>query len=408
MKKALHGKWLIFIALATTTMVMWANTINQVCLDAIYTEFANSSVFLQGYIVGGTSFVSLGCALLVGILSRKISNKILLIAGLILYLVGGVGGAFSADMTTYAIFRSLVGGATGILSTVVFSIMFEQFPNADDSAAVMGTFQVINTLMGAGISSLSGILCTMSWRSAQWINAAAIIALICVVIFIPRKAAAVSEEDTSAMSENTEDGSVLTKVDGGRVAFTLVEACLSIIFISIIQYFLAVYLSERSLGDSAITGTLMSVSTITGAVINVFFAKLFGKFKRYTGILIVLIFGIASIILGFDVPLWFVYVAMGINGFASGIIYSYYPLAINEYVTPDKITLFQSFFQATMYIGLFVPSYLPALFSAIFGGAYQRLMLTSGITMVVFALVVILLVKVWVGRVSKSTAENNH
>lgn len=394
MKQALKGKWPIFIALATACITMWANNINQVCLDAIYTEFQSANAFLQGYIVGGTSFVSLAFVLLTGVLAKKINKKLILMAALVLYLIGGVGGGFAQTMLQYAIFRTIMGAATGILGTIVFSIMFEYFPNPDDSAKIMGAYQLCNTLSGALISYLAGVLCVISWRTAQWINADAILTLVCIAVMLPCAPKAV--EGGEGWAE--EGGSGRTKIDAARVVLTLIEAILFIVLVSVFQFFVSVYLAERQIGDAALAGTLMSVATVTGAVINVVFAKLFEKLRRYTGVLFVLLWGVFSILLGFNVPAWVVIAAMCINGFGNGIVYSFYPIALNEYVPAKDITLCQSFFQATIYVGLFLTSYVPNLFGAIFGGGYQRLMLTSGIVTVVLCALVIVFIRTYMTK----------
>lgn len=394
MKQALKGKWPIFIALATACITMWANNINQVCLDAIYTEFQSANAFLQGYIVGGTSFVSLAFALLTGVLAKKINKKLILMAALVLYLIGGVGGGFTQTMLQYAIFRTIMGAATGILGTIVFSIMFEYFPNPDDSAKIMGAYQLCNTLSGALISYLAGVLCVISWRTAQWINAGAILTLVCIAVMLPCAPKAV--EGGEGWAE--EGGSGRTKIDAARVVLTLIEAILFIVLVSVFQFFVSVYLAERQIGDAALAGTLMSVATVTGAVINVVFAKLFEKLRRYTGVLFVLLWGVFSILLGFNVPAWVVIAAMCINGFGNVIVYSFYPIALNEYVPAKDITLCQSFFQATIYVGLFLTSYVPNLFGAIFGGGYQRLMLTSGIVTVVLCALVIVFIRTYMTK----------
>lgn len=394
MKQALKGKWPIFIALATACITMWANNINQVCLDAIYTEFQSANAFLQGYIVGGTSFVSLAFVLLTGVLAKKINKKLILMAALVLYLIGGVGGGFAQTMLQYAIFRTIMGAATGILGTIVFSIMFEYFPNPDDSAKIMGAYQLCNTLSGALISYLAGVLCVISWRTAQWINAGAILTLVCIAVMLPCAPKAV--EGGEGWAE--EGGSGRTKIDAARVVLTLIEAILFIVLVSVFQFFVSVYLVERQIGDAALAGTLMSVTTVTGAVINVVFAKLFEKLRRYTGVLFVLLWGVFSILLGFNVPAWVVIAAMCINGFGNGIVYSFYPIALNEYVPAKDITLCQSFFQATIYVGLFLTSYVPNLFGAIFGGGYQRLMLTSGIVTVVLCALVIVFIRTYMTK----------
>lgn len=394
MKQALKGKWPIFIALATACITMWANNINQVCLDAIYTEFQSANAFLQGYIVGGTSFVSLAFVLLTGVLAKKINKKLILMAALVLYLIGGVGGGFTQTMLQYAIFRTIMGAATGILGTIVFSIMFEYFPNPDDSAKIMGAYQLCNTLSGALISYLAGVLCVISWRTAQWINAGAILTLVCIAVMLPCAPKAV--EGGEGWAE--EGGSGRTKIDAARVVLTLIEAVLFIVLVSVFQFFVSVYLAERQIGDAALAGTLMSVATVTGAVINVVFAKLFEKLRRYTGVLFVLLWGVFSILLGFNVPAWVVIAAMCINGFGNVIVYSFYPIALNEYVPAKDITLCQSFFQATIYVGLFLTSYVPNLFGAIFGGGYQRLMLTSGIVTVVLCALVIVFIRTYMTK----------
>lgn len=395
MKQVLKGRWPVFIALATVTLTMWANNINQVCLDAIYTQFQGSSAFLQGYIVGGTSFASLLFVLLAGFLAKKINKKLILAASLVMYLIGGIGGGFSQTMLQYAIFRTVIGAATGMLSTTVFSIMFEHFPRQEDSAVIMGSYQVINTLSGTAISYMAGVLCVISWRTAQWINAVAILALVCVVVLLPK---APKEAGEAGGEEEAAAEGGRTSIDVPRAALTLLEGLLFIMAVSIFQFFVAVYLAERQLGDASFAGMLMSLATITGAVINVVFAKLFEKCRRYTGVMFVLVWGVLSILLGFNVPAWVVVVAMCVNGFGNGIVYSYYPIAVNEYIPAKDVTMFQAYFQASIYIAMFLTSYIPNLFAGLFGAGYQRLMLTSGITIVALCVIFIVLIKGYIDR----------
>lgn len=398
MKEALKGKWLIFFAFVINCIGLWGNNINQACLNEIYTEFSNSSEAIRGYIVGGTGMISLAASVLAGILARYISKKHLILGAVLIRIISAVLAVTAPTMAVYAVSRTLFAVSSGLYGVALFSLMFEVFSTPEHSAKIMGAYQTVNTLCGALISYLAGILCTISWRTAQWIGMAAVIPFIVGIFLLPKtppeRAAKAKAADKSSAEQSTETA----KTDWSRFALTVLEMVLFYILIMVVQYFISLYLAERQIGDASLAGLLLSLTTLTGAVANIFFGKLFEKLHRYTGVLLILLFSVFSILMGFDIPVWAVIAAVAVNGLTCGVLFSYYPLALNQYVAPGQRTFAQSAFQVFMWLAMALASYTPQFFMGLFGGGYQRMMLTSGITMAGIAIVSILVIRVYVNK----------
>ena len=398
---------MILIAIVSISFSLWADTINNTSLAAIYTQFQDAGAFLQTYIITGPYLVSIPFVLIVGKLAEKINKKTLMVISLLIYTVGGVSAAFANSMAAFALSRSLAGIATCIIGALAHSIIFENFPKANDSAKVMGIYQAFSTGYGAVLGIAAGIVCTINWRYAQYLNGLAILSALAVLLFLPKvqsaKADAHSEEghDPEEESEYVIEG----KTDVKRVIFTLFEATFSIVFCFVFNYFVALYVVERGIGTEALAGLLASLMTLGGVVANVLLGRIFEVFQRYTGIVFALVCALVMTILGFDAPVWLVITAALLNGVVVGVICSYYPIAVNQYVPAKKSTFYQSVYACVMYVGFYLVSFVPNLYMSIFGGGYQRVMRINGIILAAAGVLLLLVIKSVIAKKPVKTAE---
>lgn len=390
------NKKLVIIALLSITFTLWADTINNTCLASIYAEFANSSAFLSAYVVTGPYLVSIPFVLTMGKIAEKIDKKALMIFSLILYTLGGAGGAFAQSMLMFAVFRTICGVATCLISSLAFSIIFENFPNANESAKVMGIYQAFSTGYGAILGVIAGILCTKSWRYAHHLNAMAILSAIIVFVFLPKSQKAKPSDNMSTEKEElpVDDG----KIDTPRLVLTLAEALFSIVFTFVFTYYISLYVKERALGTSALTGILAALGTIGGVLANLFLDKLFEKIQRYLGVYSVLLCAACVITVGFDIPVWLVIGIALINGFVNSIVCSFYPIAVNMYAPPSKASFCQSLYCCLLYLGFFLCSYVPYIYIGLFSCGYQKAMLINGIVLLAGGLISLAVIKGFVAK----------
>lgn len=385
------NKWLVILALCSVALASNANSVNNPCLPQIYASFPEASDFLKNYIVNGQMIVALPFILLVGRIADKVNKKLIILVGTALYLLGGVGGAFATSMGMYALCRSLVGIGMGIETSVVFGILFSCFTDSDEAAQVMGYYQGFSRLVGTIFPLIAGIVCAaVSWRSAAWLNAIAVVTFLCILFFLPSSVVEPRKKEAVAEAASAADDK---KLDLGRIIFTLVETILFITFGWIFFYFNSLYIAERELGNSVLAGGLGSIFTIGGVLINLVLKPVHKKFGRYCGALSALGLSIVFMILSLDIPAWVVLPLATLNGIFCGVISSFYGMAVNSYVPSTQTSFFQGVYSCCTFFAFTIVSYVPSTLMGIFGGGYQQVMLYGGIIMLVISIAVLTLLK---------------
>lgn len=385
------NKWLVVLALCSVALAANANSINNPCLPQIYESFPEASDFLKNYIVNGQMIVALPFILLVGKIADKVNKKLIILIGTALYLIGGVGGAFVGSMEMYAVYRSLVGIGMGIETSVVFGILFSCFTDPDEAAQVMGYYQGFTRLIGTIFPLIAGVVCaSVSWRSAAWLNATAVVTLLCIVLFLPASVVESKKKEAAAGETNVTDEK---KLDLFRVIFTLVETVLFITVGWIFFYFNSLYIAERGLGSSVLAGSMGSIFTVGGVLINLVLKPINKKFGRYLGALAAFGLGLVFVCLSFDIPTWGVLPLAVLNGVFCGIISSFYGMAVNSYVPATQTSFFQGVYSCCTFFAFTLVSYVPSILMGIFGGGYQQVMLYGGIIMLAVSALVLLLLK---------------
>lgn len=380
---------LIIIALCSLAAIGFSDSINVTCLADIYAAFPTASDFLRSHIVTGPSLVGIPFILAMGKLSEKVSTKKLIVIWSVIFAVSGLGSTMVQSMTQYAIVRTGIGVSTSVVAALGFGLMFQTFPDPAKSSKVMGAYQTFNMAYGAVVSLIAGQLCLINWKAAMALNLVSVITVLLVVLFVPGKPAAMAAEG-GAEGEAAPAG--LKKVDGRKLVIAMAEGGLFTIFGFVFYYYEAVYIAERAIGTSSLSGLVASLMTVGGAVSGILFAKVFSKFGRYTGVSCMALAALSSIVLGFNVPVPVVIVIGVVFGFGAGTLSAYYPMAVNEAVPIEKATFFQSLYNCIVFGAIFLTSLVPNLSMAIVGGGYQRAMLFDGVVIaalcVIFAFII--------------------
>lgn len=117
-------------------------------------------------------------------LSQKFKAKELVMAGLILYVVGGCAAGFFSNIYVVLVFRALVGIGVGIimpLSTGLLSFYFA--PEEQDK--LMGYSSAMNQMGGVVATLISGVLAGISWRASFLVYLMGLISILLCLIFLP-------------------------------------------------------------------------------------------------------------------------------------------------------------------------------------------------------------------------------
>ncbi len=136
-------------------------------------------------------------------LCQRFGAKTLVLAGLLLYTVGGcIAGLFNS-IWMVLIMRALVGVGVGIimpLSTGLLTFYFS--PNEQEK--LMGYSSAMNQMGGVIATLLSGMLANISWRVSFFVYILGLISIVLCLIFLPNDRIIQNHEKKSA------DGSALS------------------------------------------------------------------------------------------------------------------------------------------------------------------------------------------------------
>ena len=186
--------------------------------------------------------------------------------------------------------------------------------------------------------------------------------------------------------------------DFGRLIFTMLEGAFFMAFNFIFYFFVALYIGERNIGDTSLIGILTALLTLGGVAFNLIYGKVFEKLQRYTGAVISVLGGLVMVILGFDVPLWLVFVLTFLVGASCGVLVSYYPMAIHQYTATAKSAFYQSVFSCIMNAAFSLTAYIPVIYMSMLACGYQKMLLWVGFTVCAVGLAVILGLKLYVEK----------
>ncbi|MFA6850495.1 MAG: MFS transporter, partial [Selenomonadaceae bacterium] len=122
-------------------------------------------------------------SILSGILSSRMSKKKLLLVGLIVYIIGGFGAAFTDSLVPLLVFRAVLGAGTGIILPLATGLIADFYQGSERMKMLGYSFSANN--LGAVIGNLgAGMLALINWHYIFYVYLIAIFVLVFVILFI--------------------------------------------------------------------------------------------------------------------------------------------------------------------------------------------------------------------------------
>lgn len=180
--------------LSVSLLTIMASAAVSPALPAIASAFPNIDQTTIKLIITLPSLVIVPFSLLSGWLAARFRVKTILAAGLIAYLIGGIGAGLMSSIGGVLAMRMVLGVGVGLIMPLSNTLIFEYF-NGEERTKMMGLAGSVNQLGGMIFLSVSGILACYSWRYSFFVYALAVLSIILTSIWLPesgRKQAAQS------------------------------------------------------------------------------------------------------------------------------------------------------------------------------------------------------------------------
>lgn len=111
-----------------------------------------------------------------GLVADRVGRRPLLVAGLVLYAVGGTAGVLGPDLWLLIVTRVLLGVGVGAIMTAITALITDWF-DGPERARFLGLQQAFASLGGVVFLPLAGVLAQLTWTAPFWLYAVALAVL---------------------------------------------------------------------------------------------------------------------------------------------------------------------------------------------------------------------------------------
>ena len=275
-----------------------------------------------------TSFAIMAALLMNSLIVRFISERNIIILGLLLLAIGGSMPMFLSAFPMIFLARILLGLGIGLINARAINIIGNFF-TGQERVQMMGLRGSAEVLGSAGLTLLVGWLTQFGWQPAFMVYLFALVVLALFLLFVP-------QEEFVAHSELKNDSGSKVKLDKKMLQMGIYLAFLAFFVINV-NTFLTIRIPQivldKGIGTAQQASLILSLMQIMGIVAGTVFSSLVGRLKDWLLAVSYVIFGFAVIGIAFADNLW----VLGLGGMVSGFFYSIVLTIVFSQVT-DRAT----------------------------------------------------------------------
>ncbi|WP_155962401.1 MFS transporter [Streptococcus ruminantium] len=261
-----------------------------------------------------TSFAIMVTLLLNGFIVRILSERAIIIIGLLLMATGGSMPVLFSAFPLVFLARILLGLGIGLINARAINIIGTFF-TGKERVQMMGLRGSAEVLGSAGLTLLVGWLIQFGWQRAFMVYLFAMVILALFVLFVP-------QEEFAARSEiKLEESGTKIKLDRYMWQLGIILAFLAFFVINV-NTFLTIRIPqivlEKGIGTAQQASLILSLMQVMGIVAGTLFGFLMGRLKGWLLAVSYAIYGLAVIGITVAGSLWL----LGLGSMISGFFYS--------------------------------------------------------------------------------------
>lgn len=177
---------LTFTILSISLLTVMAGAAMAPALWAVKAHFAGKPDLLIQFIVSLPALFIIVTNLCFPLLCRIAKTKSIAVAGLVLYVVSGIGAFFLEDISAILVLRALLGVSVGMIMPLSTGLLSYYFP-PEDQSRLMGLCAAMNQIGGVIATLIAGVLAKVGWNYAFLVYSMGLFVLILVLLFLPNE-----------------------------------------------------------------------------------------------------------------------------------------------------------------------------------------------------------------------------
>ena len=244
-------------------------------IPAMIEEFATYSRSSVELLLSVTSFTMMLMIALSPVLSKYIPERMIIIAGLLIYTVSGITPVFIQSYPIMFLSRIIFGLGTGLINAKAITLIGERF-TGDLQQKLQGIRCSMETLGQTILTLIAGRLLIFGWKYTFLVYGVALIILFLYMAFVPEKTDKVLSSDTPASSKKA-------TLDLNEIPFILGNALIGFLMVSTnvsLALRISSYMIETGIGTAADGATIMGISTFAGFIAGIVFGFISEKLGK--------------------------------------------------------------------------------------------------------------------------------
>lgn len=383
MKASKVKDWLVKIAICSAGYGLFSDNVVTPLITAIMSDYPDASTFLMNYVISGNAIAGLISGLITGVLLKYIRKKPLLIFGTVMFVIGGIAGAFSDNLEFLAWMRTIDSASDGILTVTTAAMIIELWKSEEEQGFVFGLYNTISGIFGCIASVFAGYAALTDWRNAFWINCIGIIPVFLCIFFVPDSAPGMAQKEE--LPEEPWESNLRWH------PLRFIGAILVLNIVQTISYALAilldVYVAERGIGNSVVTGNMSIIVLVVGSIANLVAGSLLARFRKKH--LFVVLFSIlltaSCLIMTICRSVALLAVACSLNVIGQGFFIVYFDVYTARSVPRKQRTICLAVMTQMTYVDAILCAYVPNITAKLAGT--QTLAESYGVCAIVMAVI---------------------
>ena len=260
-------------AILTMSFIQMATNAVASILANIAAEFPETSVTTVQYLMTFPNLMIVAVSVIAAGLAERISKRTLAATGLFLAAVSGVlSFAVHGSIVILYVWAGMLGIGVGLVVPMANSLISDYFQE-NERDAMLG-YQTGAANAGSMIMTyVGGILATIAWQFDYLVYLLAIPGLILTLMFVPKQNVVTQDQVATEKKK--------FKIEAHEVLFCAVAAVYMLMFY-LGPTNIALYFSEKQIGNTMTAGTASSLLLLGGVVMGFFFGKLAEKIGKQT------------------------------------------------------------------------------------------------------------------------------
>lgn len=376
--KDIRGYGKIVIAVIMVSVFVQGQAILSPILADIARAFPNASDAQVQLVYSLPYLGQLPTLLLCGKINKLVSKKLICIVSTVILLIGGMIPLFFYDSLGVLYAASfIIGLGIGGVNVTGADICFDYF-SGPTRTMVIGWLACTFCAGAAGLSFISGLLAKIHWHLSYLTFLMNIPILIVFTILLPER------------KPEAEEKKQKQRLNGRLIYYTAITCLLFSLLHNAFGANQAMFLAERGLGGSDVSGMITGINFGIGLITGLFLSKITGILGRMALATSVLFCGVGICIVFFAQSALVVALGSVILGIGFAVKGPLSVTIAGNLASENSVSLALSVTMAASNIAYFVSPFVVNAFCGLFGDTVATRFIVSGAGILALAIILIL------------------